>query len=244
MDNSRATIAIPLRFCGPPDAANGGYAAGLLAQYVPGTAEVTLRRPVPLETELPVECDDAGARIRAGDGSLVAEAVPARVDVERPPVVDLDSATRASARCPLLLHPDWHPFPGCFVCGPDRLEGDGLRIFPGPVAGASPVVHAAPWTPTPDLADASGDLPVELVWAALDCPSSCALYDRDGERPDAPYVLGRIAARIDALPRVGLPHVLTAWRIGLDGRKLRSGSALMLLDGTVLAVALATWIRL
>ena len=30
-----------------------------------------------------------------------------------------------------------HPFPTCFACGPDRAEGDGLRIFPGPVGGAS-----------------------------------------------------------------------------------------------------------
>ena len=40
------------------------------------------------------------------------------------------------------------------MCGPDRAEGDGLRVFPGPVAGRG--LWAAPWTPDPSVAGADG----------------------------------------------------------------------------------------
>ena len=44
-----------------------------------------------------------------------------------------------------------HPFPRCFACGPDRDEGDGLRIFPGPV-GAERGYVASLRVPQPDHA--------------------------------------------------------------------------------------------
>ena len=39
-----------------------------------------------------------------------------------------DEAVAASATYPGFSA---HPFPTCFVCGPERAEGDGLRLFPG-----------------------------------------------------------------------------------------------------------------
>ena len=30
-----------------------------------------------------------------------------------------------------------HRYPTCFVCGPERAQGDGLRIFTGPVEDKS-----------------------------------------------------------------------------------------------------------
>ena len=63
--------------------------------------------------------------------------------VDRPPVVGCWCARRpgpwAEARgaaSRFAGHHD-HPFPGCFVCGTERAAGDGLRLFPGPVAGGS-----------------------------------------------------------------------------------------------------------
>ena len=47
-------ITIPKRFCGPPDSGNGGYVCGLLAGYVSGGSEVTLRMPPPLERPLDI----------------------------------------------------------------------------------------------------------------------------------------------------------------------------------------------
>ena len=68
------SLVIAPRFCGPPDSGNGGYVCGLIAGYLDGPAEVTLRRPPPLETPLAVECDDHGsARVLDGQ-TLIAEA--------------------------------------------------------------------------------------------------------------------------------------------------------------------------
>ena len=44
------SVTIPARFNGPLDSGNGGYSAGALAALLDGAAEVSLRRPVPLDT--------------------------------------------------------------------------------------------------------------------------------------------------------------------------------------------------
>ncbi|MDZ4828362.1 MAG: hypothetical protein SGJ13_18125 [Actinomycetota bacterium] len=232
------SVRIPHRFHGPPDSGNGGFSAGLLASYVDGPAEVTLRRPPPLDRALTVE--DRGDSVVLLDGQdLIAEAVPATVDLDVPAAVDLETATRAAAQCPTALHPEWHPFPSCFVCGPDRASGDGLRVFPGPVEGRD--LFAAPVSFPADLVD--GTVPRVLVWAALDCPSAYPMYTGD-TRPASPYVLGRIAARVDREIPADAAVVATAWRLGVDGRKLFTASALFDGKGTQLAVARATWISL
>ena len=48
------TTTIQRRFCGPPNSGNAGYVCGMLARHITGAAEVTLRAPPPLETELDV----------------------------------------------------------------------------------------------------------------------------------------------------------------------------------------------
>jgi hypothetical protein len=67
-------ITIPKRFCGPPESGNGGYVCGLLAGYVNGDAEVTLRLPPPLDRPLDVVRESGVARLMEGD-KLVAEFV-------------------------------------------------------------------------------------------------------------------------------------------------------------------------
>ena len=136
-------VTIDARFCGPPDSANGGYACGLVAGAVDAPViEVTLHLPPPLELDLSVDSTADGARLLA-NGKLIAEAWPLRdLAVGVPQPVGLREAEEASERSP--LHHS-HPFPTCFVCGPKRQAGDGLRIIPGPVEGRELV--ASPWTP-------------------------------------------------------------------------------------------------
>ncbi|MDQ3741762.1 MAG: hypothetical protein M3389_12560, partial [Actinomycetota bacterium] len=50
MTASARRVRIDARFQGPPGAANGGFLAGTLAGS--GPARVTIRRPVPLDTDL------------------------------------------------------------------------------------------------------------------------------------------------------------------------------------------------
>ncbi|MGN6173985.1 MAG: hypothetical protein ACTHPS_13745, partial [Streptosporangiaceae bacterium] len=127
---------------------------------------------------------------------------------------------------------------GCFVCGPARQPGDGLRIFPGPVADRE--LWAAPWTPDPSVAGPDGRARAEIVWAALDCPSGIAAADAAGL--DTAILLGQMTARLRALPGSGQPCRVIAWPAGRDGRKLTAFSALLDPRGEVLAAARAVWL--
>jgi hypothetical protein len=218
-------VQIARRFRGPQASGNGGYSCGLLAGFVPGgEAEVTLRLPPPLERPLRIGHD--GDRVLLLDGeALVAEAVPAQVDVTPPQLVGFDEAVDAKAR---YTGYDEHPFPECFTCGTDREPGDALLIHPGEVR---PGLVAAPWV--------AHDVSPEVVWAAIDCPGAFGV----GMAGRGETVLGRMAARIDRLPREGERCVALGFALGEDGRKLYAGTALLGEGGETLAVARQTWIQ-
>jgi hypothetical protein len=215
-------LVIERKFRGPSGSANGGYTCGLLASFMHGPAEVTLRLPPPLERQLEVVTDGA-LELRDGD-QLVAEAKPADVDVEVPEPVSFEEAAAAEL-------PDGDResvFPECFVCGWKR--DDGLRIYAGRVDGRDLV--AATWTPREDVISS------EFVWAALDCPGAYAV--EFGQRGNP--VLGRLAARIEHLPQAGERCVVIGWPMGEEGRKLYAGTAAFGEDGRLLGSARATWI--
>ena len=223
------TIVVGARFNGPPDSGNGGYTCGLVA----GAAgvrrpEVTLRRPPPLD--VPLRVGDDG--VYEGE-LLVAAATEATVEVTPPPFPGYDAARAAEARYAGLRD---HPFPTCFVCGPRRTDGLGLR--PGPVGEAR---VATTWTPRADLADDTGAVRPEFLWAALDCPGAWALMQTD----ESPIVLGRLAVDARATVTAGMPHVVAGWRHApREGRKNYAGTALYDAAGTVLATGRATWVAL
>jgi hypothetical protein len=228
------TVIIDERFHGPPGSANGGYACAMAARWVDGPAEVTLRVPPPLGRELTVVREDDRVSLLDG-GVLVAEARPATVDIDVPEPVSSAEAEHAAARYPWR---DTHPYPTCFVCGPHREAGDGLCIFPGPVEDRS--LFAAPWTPEGLLADAHGQVGAEFVWGALDCPSGLVtdLFGGVGL-----ILLGRLAADLKRPVMADEPHVVQAWPVSRDGRKLHTASALFTASGELCAVARAVWIE-
>jgi hypothetical protein len=224
-------VIVASRFNGPPASGNGGYTAGLVASYVDSATpavEVTLRRPPPLDTELAVRVDEDGDGVRVFAGvDLVAEARVTTVGpAEVVPPVSWAEAVAVSRSYSGFAS---HPFPTCFVCGPERAVGDGLRIFPGRLDG---VRTAAPFVVPSDFS------PV-MMWAALDCPGgwSVPLEAR-------PYVLGRMAARIDDVPSPGDECVVTGEMVGEEGRKAYVRSTVYAPDGHVLATARATWLAL
>jgi hypothetical protein len=229
-----AELSFAERFCGPPGSANGGYACGSIADLLGGPMEVSLRRPPPLGRPLQLRAGDDHATVHDGD-DLVAEAHPATVEVDVPGVASLAEAREAAERYPLY---QGHPFATCFTCGPDRAPGDGLRIFPGPVPNSD--LWAAPWTPDPSIADQDGLIMPKVVWAALDCPSGFV-----AGFGDTMMVLGRMAARVLARPRAGTAYCVVAWREAPPaGRKRPAGSALLDVQGRVLAVARAVWVTI
>nr|WP_166475548.1 hypothetical protein [Bradyrhizobium symbiodeficiens]QIP01508.1 hypothetical protein HAU86_17705 [Bradyrhizobium symbiodeficiens] len=238
-----AQIIIDKRYCGPPNSGNGGYVCGRLARHVPGAAEVTLRAPPPLDTPLAaVATDDGTWELRDG-GKAVATGRTASVELAQ-----VETATLPEARAAELLalsRPHEHPLPHCFVCGPARTKGDGLRIFAGPLGRhAQTPVLAASWVPDPNLAAEDGLVAPEFLWSALDCPTGFACnYDQQSASFEkTPLLLGRMAARIEARPRPGVPCIVTARPTGRDGRKRMAEAALHDEAGKLLAVARTTWI--
>lgn len=228
------TLTIARRYCGPPESGNGGYTCGRVAQALSGVVAVTLRRPPPLDTELQLVRTPEGAALLDGD-LTVAEARRAELALEPPPCPGLSVAAEAAARYHGL---EEHAFPSCFVCGTARSPGDGLRIFAGDT-GEDGIV-AAPWKPDAGLAGADGRVRPEFVWAALDCPGAWAWL----AELDRPLVLGRLTASLDRPVLAGRPHIVGGWRLGRDGRKHESGTAIWTADGTVCARARATWIEI
>jgi len=231
-------MIIPERFRGPHDAAHGGYASGVYSALLGGrSAEVTLRNRTPLDTPLEVEVVDEGVRVMLGD-TLLAEVVPAPIDFDAVAPVSVESAQLATAGFPWY---ERHPSDGeCFACGPGRLVGDGLRIFPGPVAGRE--VVAGPWTPTASDVDSAGKALPEMVIATLDC--TAFLGGVCFEPGGGPSLLGRLRSEVYGRPQAGQTCVSVGWLLGRDGRKLNVGSALFDGSGELLAIGRATWIEL
>ncbi|SNT14340.1 hypothetical protein SAMN05421812_103371 [Asanoa hainanensis] len=214
-------MVIASRFNGPPGTGNGGYSAGTFAALVHGAGvpEVTLLKPPPLNVRLAAD----GSDVVDPDGQVIAtaRAVPAFEPVA--PRVTIEAATDAATRYAGFTE---HPFPTCYVCGPERA--DGLRIFPGPVDG----VVAAPFT-------APAEVTTETVWSALDCPGGWSVLS-----PGRAYVLGRMATVITEPPAPGSESVVVGMLSGTEGRKAAVHSALYDRDGRLLAHARATWLAI
>ena len=237
------TMTIAHRFRGPPNSGNGGYVCGMLARHIEGAAEVTLRAPPPLETKLDVVEVGAGQwELRQGAATIaIGRAI--KLDVRRLERATYAEAVEAEKRTPVKPHE--HLLPMCFVCGPDRAPGDGLRLFAGPLARQdASVVFAVPWTPDPSLAAADGLVAPEFVWSALDCPTGyVCTYDRETHGFNRlPILLGRLSARIEGRPRPGERCVVTSWQTGTEGRRLIAEVALFGEDENLLAVGRAVWV--
>jgi hypothetical protein len=215
-------LVIDRKFRGPSGSANGGYTCGVLASFMHGPAEITLRLPPPLERPLEVTVDE---RIELLDGdTVVAEAAPVQLELEVPDPISFDEAAAAA-----LPEGDRDSaFPECFVCGWKR--DDGMQIHAGRVEGRELV--AATWTAGNDLISS------EFVWAALDCPGAYTVSFGKRGTP----VLGRLAARVEHLPHPGERCVVIGWPLGEDGRKIYAGTALFGEDERLLGSARATWI--
>ena len=231
------TVSIPARFSGPPNSGNGGYTCALVARHVGGPAEVTLRKPIPVERDLQVVQMDGLIKLLDGE-DLIAEGKSTEVILESVPSVHFSEAQNAAAKSPAFKD---HPFPTCFVCGPQRAHGDGLRIFPG-VVHDNTVGHvfASPWIPAEEFADERGNVRPEFIWSAMDCPTGFA----GGFPYQGKLVTGRLAVHQIAPVRAGEECVIMSWPLAIEGRKHHAAAALYGEDHTLRTTAKATWIKL
>lgn len=232
MADEFATIAE--RYKGPPQSGNGGYSCGILGTLIGDCAEVTLQAPPPLEKDLAIKQDGDDWTL-LDDDQVIATGKPADLTLDVPSPPGYGEAGEAEAHYSGF---EWHVFPECFVCGPDRHEHDGLRIFPGKLDGRD--VVASHWLPGQDVAGEFGAVRGRVVWAALDCPT----YFGGQLNPENSKlaVLGRLTARLIAPVEVDKPHVVIGWPVGTGERTWHGGSAIYDADGQLKAYALGTWV--
>jgi hypothetical protein len=229
-------VRVDQRFCGPPDSGNGGYCSGLLANFIGDAAKIRLHSPLPLDTELEVRESDDKFQLINGD-TIIATGQEHDFDLSVPHMPDISDVYDAQAR--FVGHSD-HVFPGCFVCGPNRREGDGLRVFPGPVVDGDWSLLACALTVPNELLDERAYVQPEFIWAALDCPSYFGVFGESMKLA----LLGEIELKMLSKVKGDRELVVTCWPIGVEGRKAWGGAALYSADGAVLAYARGTWITL
>jgi hypothetical protein len=233
-----AKIIVAQQFCGPPNSGNGGYVCGVLAKDIEGPATSVLRARVPLDVDLDLRLEDGVMQLTDAVGGLVGRAAPAdRALLPTPPEApSLQAAHEAGAGYP---GHDQRIHPICFTCGPERHEGDGLRVFPGQIMGAPEGHVACVWTPHPAFGDTEGLVPAEVIWAALDCPGFFAWVVKAGRHG---ALLGTMTGEVVRRPEAGQELIVTAWPLEREGRKETAGVALFTVDGELLARGHQVWI--
>jgi hypothetical protein len=237
MRTTTETLRFPARVNGPPRSANGGFAAGAIAQTLGGTASVRLIRPIPLEEPLDVTRDRDGLSAEVTDAhhKLLARATKVDPFTMTPPVTpEFRDAEDARATSP--LQGSRHLLSGCVVCSTRRV--DGLGVTPGALAARSDVL-AAPFVPHErDTVD--GVMDPAAVWGALDCPSYPAASLRDRRLA----LLGTMSAHRIRDVLLGERLVVVGWTIERRGRSTQTASALIDEHGRVVASARAVWVEL
>lgn len=233
-----AKIVIAQQFCGPPNSGNGGYVCGVLAKEIAGPATSVLRAPVPLDVDLDISVAEGAAVMTDPGGGLIGRGDAATASLlPEPPAPPSVEAARAAGERYLGHEQRIHPI--CFTCGPERREGDGLRVFPGRLDGAPAGHVACLWTPDAAFADADGQVPSEVIWAALDCPGFFAWVVKEGRHG---ALLGTMTGEVIRRPKAGETCIVTAWPLAREGRKETAGVALFSTEGELLARGHQVWI--
>jgi len=237
-------ITVGRRFRGPGGFGHGGYFAGLIARAAPGISSMRFLSPIPLGRPLSVLISPAD-EVKVLDGSTeIARGLSEELQPQHPDPVTFDVAERASRHFEGFEQDGArHPFPECFGCGHERSEGDGLRVFAGPVEGrlvnGRPVL-AARWIPHPAFVDDQGLVRPEFVWALLDCPGGWAI-------PDQGISTGTLSARLEHPVRQGERCIVMAWQVidptaSPQSRRRYGSCALFSEIGELRAFSQATWI--
>jgi hypothetical protein len=228
-------VQIHRRFRGPPTSGNGGYVAGLVAEWIDGPAEVDLLAPIPLEVPLHRRRDDAEVMLfDATANSARGRPLDDPLDFEVPGPPTEDELEAAAMGFP---GPGGHPIPGCFVCGTERGPGDGLCIYPGESPHRD--VAVAEWIAAEEFAGEDGHIQERYLWAVLDCPSYFGLCE---PRPLA--LLARISARIDRPVSPGERLCVTGWELSREGRKHHAATVIHNEAGEVVALSRALWVEI
>ncbi|TGK18526.1 hypothetical protein [Leptospira stimsonii] len=238
------SIEINEKYCGPPKSGNGGYIAGIAAKPIQKDAAVIkIKSPGPLNETLYYSLNSStnGIKLLSKDADVVI--AEAQEDPEFfMNVPELNSSILEDIQNPEeeYLGFQRHPFPTCFVCGPQRKQEDGMRIFPAKIPDQVGFTHLHGdfWNPWKDLGDADGKIRNEIVWAALDCPGGFAVSYVDPTM----IVLVKLRGRILESLFTEVPYAILSWEIGRNRRQRTPGTAIYRIsDRKCVAYSEALW---
>ena len=234
------SFTVPKQFCGPPSSGNGGYFCGSVASFFDIPIEVRLKAPPPLDTTMHIQRGADLSAVYAGE-RLIAQVRPLTESIEPVPMLDLEAASQCSAeglRGSLINH----PFPTCFVCGPQRSEGDGMRVFTGPQEDTS--LYGAKWHAHPAWSSNGTSIDPRYIWSALDCPSSGPAFATSVQADsDIAYVLGTLSVEIKGQVQVGEDYSIVCATDEDHERLYRTRVSLYGKDKSLLAAGYAVWIQ-
>jgi len=233
------SIVVPTWAQGQTGIGQGGWTSARFDQVVGQALTVSLRSPIPLETELSVVSLGTDhwqvGFDNAGDGQLVLEGRPALRKFASTEPVSIEAAVDARSR----FRSTEHPAPLCFSCGTHPAS---MCVHNGPLLDGTGR-FATDWTPPAWVGDADGAVDAPTIWAVLDCASGFYV-GQDEDRPAGVTV--QYEVEILAKVHVEQPHAVVAWN-GVhpdhwDGRKRGAGSCVFDASGTLLAQSSSFWV--
>ena len=148
-------------------------------------------------------------------------AAPRRIAQPRPPQPHVTPAARPTSTRNA----------SCAASCASREAGSGSSRVPPPNRDWSPRTGRC----IRGLGDASGAVPDEFLWGALDCPGAYAVGTAD-------LRLGRMTARVSGRVRPGERCTVAGWRLGRERRKHFTGTAVYGEAGNLVALASSVWI--
>jgi hypothetical protein len=173
--------------------------------------------------------------VAAGD-DLILVAQPEGPTIEPPITQEILNRTFERGLTPV---PEGWPAPECFVCGP---RDDGLQICPQHLDGAD--VWTTVWTPDPSLSTDGETVDSHVVWGALDCPAGIAVARTGVAEPTFFPALAELTAVTHRPIQIGEPVMVMGWLIGEDHKRIDGGTAVVDMDGAVVALGFARHARL
>lgn len=225
-------------FQGPTGSGQGGWTAQRLASAVGQPVTVSIRRPIPLETDLSVVEVHDGWHLVDPNGPEEPVLIASRWDAVFADTEPVTIAAAADARTRFPLHHD-HPVPVCFSCG---LEPDAMRVHSGELPDGR---WATDWTAPEWATDEHGEFDHGALWAAIDCAQAWYVGNAGGRRHGVTVQLA-VEARQPIV--AGETYALVAWNgtypNDWDGRKRGAGGAVFANDGTCVARSSSFWIAI
>lgn len=246
MTDRLATIRVPRSRQGQTDKGQGGFTSHRFAAAIGEPVTVSLRRPIPLETDLAV----VPAALEGGAGwALVDPRVPELPILEAQPWSPVFPSTSAvglreaeTARIAAGVDELDHPAPHCLSCG---IGERSLRVHAGPLGdGRWATPFRLPSWAVPGEEDGAGHgVDEAFLWMALDCSCGWYISNSDEERT---AVTVRFAVQIHEPLQVDTDYVIVAWNgdhpPAWDGRKRHAAATLFDADGRVVAESTSLWV--